>query len=141
MGTTVDSERIEELKRHISALCCGDADTTALKRLVIICIENNVEETPPSLSSPTTSNHPSSPSPLMPSYLLPSLHSNMWETNRLFEQFFNVLNIYLEPSRVRPISSSYLRNISNKMMKIVRGRTILRTYHNLGNTRESSALP
>jgi len=27
------------------------------------------------------------------------LHCDMWETNRLFEQFFNALNTYLEPSR------------------------------------------
>jgi CLIP-associating protein 1/2 len=101
VGTT-DSERIEELKRHISALSCGDADTTVLKRLVIICIENSVEVTPASRSSPIASNHPTSPSPLTPSQLPPSLHSDMWETNRLFEQFFNALNTYLEPSRVCP---------------------------------------
>ena len=101
VGTIIDSERIEELKRHISALSCGDADTAVLKRLVIICNENTVEEISSSPSSPTISNH-ASRSPLIPSRLLPSFHSNMWETNRLFEQFFNALNTYLEPSRVRP---------------------------------------
>jgi len=101
VGTTMDSERIEELKRHISALSCGDADTAVLKRLVIICIENTVEETPSLPSSPTASNHLSNPPPLTPSRLIPSLHSDMWETNKLFEQFFNALNIYLEPGRVR----------------------------------------
>jgi CLIP-associating protein 1/2 len=101
VGTT-DLERIEELKRHISALSCGDADTTVLKRLVIICIENSVEETPASPSSPTTGNHPTSPSPSTLSHLMPSLHSDMWETNKLFEQFLNALNTYLEPSRVCP---------------------------------------
>ena len=100
MGTT-DLERIEELKRHISALSCGDADTTVLKRLVIICIEFSVDETPTSPSSPS-GNHLTSPSPSTPSPLLPSLHSDVWETNRLFEQFFNALNGYLEPSRVCP---------------------------------------
>jgi len=79
-------------------LSCGDADTMVLKRLVIICIENTVEETP-SPPSPTASNHPSSPSPLIPSRLISTLHSDMWETDRLFEQFFNALNTYLEPSR------------------------------------------
>lgn len=98
MGTT-DLELIEELKRHISALSCGDADTTVLKRLVIICIEMSVEETPASPSNPS-GNHPTAPSPLTPSHLLPSMHSDVWETNRLFEQFFNALNTYLEPSRV-----------------------------------------
>ena len=97
MGTT-DLERIEELKRHTSALSCGDADTTVLKRLVIICIENSVPASP---SSPIASNHPNTPSPST-SHLLPSLHSDMWETNRLFEQFLNALNTYLEPSRVCP---------------------------------------
>ena len=101
MGITVGSERVEELRRHITALSCGDADTTVLKRLVIICIENSVEETPSFPSSPTASNHPNSPSPLIPSRLGSSLHCDMWETNRLFEQFFNALNTYLEPSRVR----------------------------------------
>jgi CLIP-associating protein 1/2 len=101
VGTT-NSERIEELKRHISALSCGDADTTVLKRLVIICMENSVEETPASPSSPTASNYPTSPSPSTPSHLLASLHSDMWDSNRLFEQFFNALNTYLEPSRVCP---------------------------------------
>lgn len=96
MGTTTDSE---ELKRHISALSCGTADTTALKRLVIICIENTVEETPSLPSSPTAIDYPSSPSPLR---LVPSLHSGVWETDKLFEQFFNALIAYLEPSRVRP---------------------------------------
>lgn len=96
---TTDLERIEELKRHISALSCGDADTTVLKRLVIICIENSVEETTASSSSPS-GHHPTTPSPLTPSHLLPSLHSDVWETNKLFEQFFNALNTYLEPSRV-----------------------------------------
>ena len=100
MGTT-DLERIEELKRHISALSCGDADTTVLKRLVIICIENSAEETLASPSSPS-GNHPITPSPSTPSHLVPSLHSDVWETNRLFEQFFNALNTYLEPSRVCP---------------------------------------
>lgn len=100
MGT-IDSQRIEELKRHISALSCGDADTTVLKRLVIICIENSVEEIPASPPSPAASNHPTTPLPLTP-HLLPSLHSDIWETNRLFEQFFNALNTYLEPSRVCP---------------------------------------
>ena len=98
VGTT-DLELIEELKRHISALSCGDADTTVLKRLVIICIENSAPASP---SSPTASNHPTSPSPSMSSHLLPSLHSDMWKTNRLFEQFLNALNTYLEPSRVCP---------------------------------------
>jgi hypothetical protein len=68
-----------------------------LKRLVIICIEFSVDETPPSPSSPS-GNRPTSPSPL----LLPSLHADVWETNRLFEQFFSALNGYLEPSRVCP---------------------------------------
>lgn len=100
MGNT-DLERIEELKKHISALSCGDADTTVLKRLVIICIENSAEETLASPSSPS-GNHPITPSPSTPSHLVPSLHSDVWETNRLFEQFFNALNTYLEPSRVCP---------------------------------------
>ena len=100
MGTT-DLERIKELRRHISALSCGDADTTVLKRLVIICIENSVEETPASSLGPA-GNHPTTPSPLTPSHSLPSLHPGVWETNRLFEQFFNALNSYLEPSRVSP---------------------------------------
>jgi hypothetical protein len=101
VGTTIDSERIEKLKRHISSLSSGDADTTVLKELVVICIENPVEETPFSPSSPTTSNDPGSPSPLKP-LSVSSLHSDMWETNKLFEQFFDALNTYLEPSRVRP---------------------------------------
>ena len=101
VGTTV-LERIEELKRHISTLSCGDADTTVLKRLVIFCIENSVEETPVTPSSTTAGTHPTSPSPSTSSHLLPSLHSDMWETNRLFEQFLNALNTYLEPSRVCP---------------------------------------
>jgi CLIP-associating protein 1/2 len=108
VATTTHSERMEELKRHISALSCGGADTTVLKRLVIICVESTVEETLSSPSSPTTNNLPS-PSPLIPYRSVSSLHSDMWETNRLFEQFFNALNAYLEPSRVRP-SSNYLRN-------------------------------
>lgn len=109
VATIIHSERIEELKRHISALSCGGADTTVLKRLAIICVESTVEETLSSPSSPTANNLPSSPSPLIPSRSVSSLHSDMWETNRLFEQFFNALNAYLEPSRVRP-SSNYLRN-------------------------------
>ena len=88
------------LDELVSSLDNGDADVDALKRLVLICIENAVSE--PSSPSASSVNSPTPATFSRPQSTLP-LGSSIWEQDKTFERLFKALMKYLEPARVQSI--------------------------------------
>lgn len=91
-------DRIQELRSYIAALERGEVTIRVLQKLALLCIENPVPEL---ASSPLSPGYPSSPSPFSTvSRSVPSLYYDMWAKDKRFEQMFNGLIKFLEPSLV-----------------------------------------
>lgn len=94
------------LEELINVLDNGDADIAALKRLILISIENAASE-PSSHSVSTGGKHPSSPTPA-DSRSTSLLNTSIWEKDKSFDRFFKALMKYLEPARVCLINISFV---------------------------------
>ncbi|KAI0080767.1 hypothetical protein K474DRAFT_1657611 [Panus rudis PR-1116 ss-1] len=89
--------RREELNEYIQQLEQGSADIAMLKRLVLFCRQNPVNE-PLSPISPALSD-PLSPTPLFKASSHPSLKSDLWTQDKTFDRLFDALVNYLNPNR------------------------------------------
>ena len=90
-----------EVKRCISALQSGEADTTILKSLALLCLNNPVNEDSNELKS--SFSIPSSPSPMTVNFnklRLSPVEPMIWDEEKLFDRLFHALLAFLTPGRV-----------------------------------------
>lgn len=87
-----ESERLAELKGHITLLETGEIFKEGLQKLALLCLENPVRD------SGSLDEH-SSPSPFFPQAVSGSSHSDLWDTDRMFSKLFGALMAFLQPSK------------------------------------------
>lgn len=106
MKATELADQAEELNKFVAALEDGNADFHVLQKLAQLCSSNPISTDTASPLSPHL-GLPSGPSLFIPvTRTSPPVIPDMWTQEKTFDRLFDGLLNFLDPTKVRLVSSS-----------------------------------